>query len=547
MNRYHLFFLASILFLFTAVTSCGPRPDREYQREIRNRIAQYKEVTLSTNLDHLSENERKMIPILIEVADIMDEIFWIQSYGNKEQLMNYIDDEYARAYARINYGPWGRLEGHSGFYPGFDDKPLGANFYPFDMERQEFHALDHPEKTSKYTLIRRDTEGNLVVVPYREAFREQNERAASLLKEAAELADNPGFREYLELRAEAFLTDNYQPSDYAWMRMRDNNIDFVAGPLETGEDRKFGYKAAHSAYILIKEHEESQRLDRFAAMLPELQAALPVPEEYKSEVPGVDSDINVYDAIYYAGHCNAGPKMIALNLPHDAEVQQEAGTRSMQLQNSMEAKFDEILLPIADIVMHESQREYVTFDGFFENTTFHEIAIGMGIRNTITGKGTVREALREYHGIMEAFKADVMGLYLITKLYEDGQLPDTDLKEVYVTGFASIFRSSRFGTAGAHGIANMIRFNYLKERDAFTRHEDTGTYEIDFEKMKEVVEELVETVIIIQGDGNYEAARQIANTMGTMSDTLQKDIDRVSAQDIPVDIVFRQGLNYLDL
>ena len=528
------------------MAACQPA-DEDYQRQLRERIAQYEEVVLSTDLDWLSEQEREMIPILISASDVVDEIFWMQAYGSKDQLMDYMSDPYAREYALINYGPWGRLEGHTPFYPGFDDKPLGANFYPPDMSREEFDQWEDDHKRSPYTMIRRAADGSLVSIPYSQAFAGQNEEIAGLLRSAALLSEYKPFAHYLDQLAESLLTDDYRESDMAWMQMRDNNIDLVLRPFDTGEDRKFGQKAAYTAYLVVKDHELSATLEHYVDMVPSLQARLPVPDRYKQEVPGSDSDIGVYDAIYYAGHCNAGPKIIALHLPDDPEVRQKAGTRSMQLRNVMEAKFDEILKPIGDMMIHESQRDHVTFRAFFLLTAFHEIAGGLSISNTVTGQGPVRDALREYHGLIDATVSDLTALYLLTQLQDMGEISEEELREAYVTSFASVMRSSRFGTAGAHGTAGMIRFNFFAREEAFARCQESNTYQVDFDNMRKAVTKAVEQLLVIQGDGDYEAARELARRDGAMSETLQRDIDRINAQDIPVDVRFVQGLRVLDL
>ena len=541
--KYLLMPILAVAFL---MPGCGPQVDREYSETMRARVEQFKEVTLTTDLSWLSENEREIIRILMDVADIMDDIFWAQSYGDKDALMEYIVDDHARRYAEIHYGPWDRLAGNTPFVAGFEDKPLGANFYPIDMTREEFEAWDDPSKRSLYTLIRRDLNGDLISIPYSEAYREQHQEAASLMRKAAGLADDPGLKKYLELRADALLSNEYQESDFAWMAMKDSNIDFIVGPIENYEDRKFGYKAAHEAFILVKDLEWSAQLEKFNAMLPDLQAALPVDQAYKREVPGTDADINVYYAIYYAGDCNAGSKTIAINLPNDEEVQLQVGSRKLQLKNSMKAKFDEILVPISEMLIAEDQRKHITFDAFFENTTFHEVAHGMGINNTITGQGTVREALRDSYAIIEEAKADILGLHLVTRLYEMGEISSGEIMDNYVTFLAGIFRSSRFGASSAHGRANMMRFNYFEREGAFVRH-DNGTYSVDFEKMKEAVITSVKQILVIQGDGDYDAAASLIRDDGFMVEHLQADLDRVNEANIPVDIVFVQGRDVLGL
>ncbi len=539
-------FIATIIISISFLIGCQPA-DTEYQEQIRERINQYEEVVLTADLSWLSQSERDMIPILMSAADVIDDIFWIQSFGDKDFLMEFLDDPYAREYAMINYGPWGRLEGHTPFFHSFDNKPLGANFYPTDLDREEFDNWEDPDKRSPYTMIRRTASGDLVSIPYASAFTEQNEEIAHYLEMAAKLSEYEPFAKYLTEQAEAIKTDDYSQSDLAWMKMKENNIDFVARPLDTADDRKFGHKAAHSSYLVVKDHEMSSRLEHFAGMIPQLQQRLPVPEKYKSEVPGSGSEIFVYDALYYAGHCNAGPKIIALHLPRNPEIQQQVGTRSMQLRNVMEAKFDEILKPIGNMMIHEDQREYVQFDAFFHLTAFHEIAGGLGISNTVDGSGSVRDALREYYGVIDATNTDLMALFMINQLYEMGEISEQQLREAFVTSFASVMRTSRFGTAGAHGTAGMMRFNFFAREEAFTRCEDTNTYIVDFNNMKKAVEKLVEQLIILQGDGDYETAQEMIRTYGSMSETLQGDIDRINDENIPVDVVFKQGLRHLDL
>lgn len=514
--------------------------------EDRGLVEKYTTVRLTTDLSVLSAKERQMIPLLIEAAQAMDEIFQVQAYGNLDSLIAAVPDPGLQAFIRINYGPWDRLEDNAPFIEGVDPKPEGANFYPKDMTREEFEAAAAQNSALKslYTMVRRDANGNLVAIPYHEFFSKQMQLASDKLRQAAELAEDPGLRRYLELRADAFVTSNYQPSDLAWMEMKDNTIEVVIGPIENYEDQLYGYKAAAEAFVLVKDLDWSRRLARYAELLPMLQKGLPVPAEYKRETPGTDSDLGAYDALYYAGDANAGSKTIAINLPNDEEVQLRKGTRRLQLKNAMQAKFDKILVPISNVLIAEDQRDLVTFDAFFSNTMFHEVAHGLGIKNTITGKGTVREALREHYSALEEGKADILGLYMIRELVEAGEL-DADVRENYTTFLAGIFRSVRFGAASAHGRANMIRFNFFKERNAFTRDTETGTYRVNPEQFERAVNELSETILRLQGDGDYAAVAAFVDTYGTMDAQLQADLDRLATEGIPVDIVFEQGLSVL--
>lgn len=522
--------------------------------EMESRLAQYTTVRLTTELGALSDAEKAMIPLLMEAADAMTEIFWLESYGEPEPFLSSLEDPVARAYATINYGPWDRIDGNAPWLAGAGAKPAGANFYPPDMTVEEFErvAAAQPDGgaafRSLYTVIRRDDLGRLLAIPYSEFFGEAHARAAEKLRAAAELAQDPGLRRYLELRAEALLTDEYQASDFAWMEMKENGIDLVLGPIETYEDQLFGYKASHEAFVLVKDREWSGRLARYAAFLPELQRGLPVPPAYKAEIPGADADLNAYDVVYVGGDANAGSKTIAINLPNDPEVQLQRGARRLQLKNAMRAKFDEILIPIADMLVAEDQRDLVAFDAFFENTMFHEVAHGLGIKNVLDGSGTVREAMLDQASALEEGKADVLGLYMIKALQEMGEMGEGhDLAENLVTFTASIFRSIRFGASSAHGRANAARFNYFQEMGAFTRDDATGTYRVDLERTVEAMNALSERILRFQGDGDYEGVTAFMEEYGSIRPQLQADLDRLAAAGIPVDIVYEQGAEVLGL
>jgi hypothetical protein len=512
---------------------------------IQDRLDQYTDFTLEADMSQLSENQQKMVGLMIEASKAMDDVFWMEAYGNEEELMNQLSDPKMKRFAEINYGPWDRLNGNEPFVDGVGAKPDGANYYPTDMTKEEFEKWDSDAKDGLYTLVRRDDAGDLYTIPYHEAFQEQHELAASKLEEAAKLAENDGLKKYLELRAQALRTDNYQPSDLAWMDMKTNQLDFVVGPIETYEDQMFGYKAAHEAYVLIKDMEWSDRLSRYTKVLPELQEGLPVPDEYKQETPGRDSDLNAYTVVYYAGDCNAGSKTIAINLPNDEEVQLKKGTRRLQLKNAMKAKYDKILVPISEQLIADQQQDNITFDAFFGNTMFHEVAHGLGIKNTINDKGTVRQALKEHSSALEEGKADILGLYMVRSLRDKGMIENGDMADNYVTFLASIFRSIRFGSSSAHGKANLIRFNYFKEHGAFTYDKESGKYAVDFDRIQEVTDMLSEKILTLQGDGDYEGVTAFIEKYGTVGSDLQHALDRLAGASIPVDITFNQGMSVL--
>lgn len=530
-----------IVALLAGISACNQGTIKEEKpTPMQELLDKYAVFELKTDLSHLSENQKQMLSYLFEAADIMNNVFWKQAFGDKEKLFSEFKGKDTLKFIKINYGPWDRLDGNNPFVPGFGPKPQGANFYPNDMTVKEFEAWDNADKKSLYTLVRRNDAGELKTIWYSDAYKEEFIKAADLLKKAAELAENEDFSNYLKLRAHALLSNDYQPSDFAWMDMKGNDIDLVFGPIENYEDQLFGYKAACESFILIKDKEWSDKLAKYAQFLPDLQKGLPVDAEYKKETPGSDADLNAYDAIFYAGDCNAGSKTIAINLPNDEEVQLKTGTGKLQLKNAMKAEFAKILIPISEVVIAPEQRKHVTFDAFFANTMFHEVAHGMGIKNTIDGSGTVRNALKETYSSIEEGKADIMGLYLVTKLFEMGEYDKGELMDNYVTFFAGVFRSSRFGAASAHGKANMMRFNYFNENGAFTKNED-GTYTVDFDKMKEAMISLMQKILKIQGDGDYQAAKAWIKKDGLIKEGFQKDLDNINEANIPVDIIFKQG------
>jgi peptidase M49-like protein len=539
------------------VTGCGgetPGPQSaaaaaDTAPTVAAKLAQYTPVRLNADLERLSDRERRMIPLLIAAVQEMDTIFWQQVYAPRDSLLATVSDTAVRRYVELNYGPWDRLDGNRPFVPGVGPRPPGAEFYPHDASKEEIEkaAQSNPAIRGLYTMVRRDSAGKLVAVPYHEAFPAPTKRAAAKLREAAALADDPGLRRYLGLRAKALETDDYRASDLAWLDMKKNAVDVVIGPIETYDDGLFGAKAAHEGYVLVKDRGWSERLARYASFLPSLQRGLPVADEYKREKPGSDSDLNAYDVVYYTGQSNAGSKTIAINLPNDEAVQLQKGTRRLQLKNAMRAKFDKILVPIARELIATDQQKHIEFDAFFANVMFHEVAHGLGIKNTIDGKGTVRTALKEQAGALEEGKADVLGLYMVGKLHDRGELKETELADNYVTFLAGIFRSIRFGASSAHGTANAAQFSYFQDHGAFTRDSADGRYRVDMPKMQAAVDSMAALILRFQGDGDYEGVKRFMTERTALSPVLRKDLDRLGGLGIPVDITFEQGTAVLGL
>lgn len=525
-------------------TKAAKKTNDTLQDYVDSRIKIYEKVKLTTNLNLLTPSERKVLPLLIQAAAIMDELFWKQAYPQRDSLLNTIKDEKTKEFIRINYGPWDRLNGDKPFVAGIGPKSETGTFYPLKMTKEDLEKSDVKDKYGLYSVIRTEKD-KLISVPYHVMYAEELQKASNLLRQAALLTDDAGFKKYLNLRAEALVTDDYKASDYAWLDMKTNGLDIIIGPIENYEDKLLNARAAFESYVLVKDKEWSKRLSKYVAMLPALQKGLPVATAYKKEVPGTDSELNAYDVVYYAGDCNSGSKTIAVNLPNDEEIQQKKGTRRSQLKNAMRAKFDKILVPIANVLIDKDQQKHIKFDAFFSNVMFHEVAHGLGIKNTINGKGTIRKALQEQFSWLEEGKADVLGLYMVTGLHKKGEL-EGDIKDYYTTYMAGILRSVRFGASSAHGKANMQCFNYFKENGAFERTAN-GTYRVNYDKFATAMNGLCNVILKLQGNGDKAAVEKAQKEKGIIAAELQADLDRLSKKGIPVDLVFEQGFDVLGM
>ncbi|MCF8452298.1 MAG: Zn-dependent hydrolase [Pedobacter sp.] len=549
-NLKETLILGSITLIF--ISSCSNNSEKQISKEndslktyVAERLPIYAKVRLTTDIEKLSENERKVLPLLIRAAEIMDELFWMQTYPKRDSLLSAVEDEKTREFIKINYGPWDRLNDNKPFVKGIGDKPLGSGFYPADMTREELEKSDVSDKKGLYSMVQRDKSGKLISIPYSVYFKDELKKAADLLLQAAQITEEIQLKKYLTLRAEAFLTDNYIPSDFAWMDMTNSGLDIIIGPIENYEDGLFNARAAFESYVLVKDREWSKRLEKYVAMLPELQRGLPVDAAYKKESPGTSSQLAAFDVVYYAGDGNSGGKTIAVNLPNDEMIQQKKGTRRSQLKNAMRAKFDKIMLPIAAELIDESQQSHLSFDAFFANVMFHEVAHGLGIKSTINGKGFVREALQEQYSWLEEGKADILGLYMVSSLLKKGEL-EGDIKDYYTTFMAGILRSVRFGAGEAHGKANMLCFNFFNKSGAFERTAK-GRYKVNYEKFELAMNDLSREILTLQGNGDKAAVEKVQKEMALVQNDLQSDLDRLSKKGIPVDVIFEQGLSVLGL
>lgn len=542
MKKYFIKFSALLLGAATFATTMSCTQQKE--SPMKAKVEEFAPVELKSDLaSGLNDKEKELVKIFFQIGKITDDLFWKQTFGDKS-LLDTISDSYAKDFVMIHYGVWDRLDNNKPFIEGYGEKLPMCNYYPHDITLEEFNAFEDENKDSWYTVIRRNDDGSLKSVWYHEEYAEEIGQICALLEKAVALAENPGLKNYLEKRIEAFKTDDYLASDLAWMDMKDNKIDFVTGPIESYDDKFRETKTSYESFILLKDEERSKDLAKFVSMLPALQKELPCAPEYKTFVPGTSSDLNVYDVVFYAGDCNAGSKTIAINLPNDDRVHALKGTRRLQLRNSMKAKFDKILMPIGELIVTPEQQKYLNFDAFFWNVTFHEVAHGLGVKQTINGKGSVDAAMGTEKTSWEEAKADILGLFMVTKLVEMGEITNIMSEDAIATYIAGILRSVRFGAASSHGKANMMCFNYMEKAGAFTR-DDKGQYVIDFEKAKEAMNGWAALILKTQGDGDVEFATKYRAENGNITPALQADLDKINSAGIPRDIRFIQGVDVL--
>ena len=545
-----LFLITSIIF-----TACNNTDNTKtidvketptVEKTIKEKISQWKEIELTTDLSSLNDNEKEMIRMFLQISDIVDNIFWKQAfYGDKDEFLNSISDADTQLYAKINYGPWDRLVGRESFIKGYDRKPLGANFYPQDIKYLPFISYQSEGKLSAYTLIHRDDNGDLYVEPYSKAYTEELNEISVLLRKAAELTNNQSFKDYLTLKADALVSNKYYDSEVAWLSVKDNKINFLVGPVETYEDNFLQIKAAFESYILIKDSVLSKKIQHYAELVDEFQQCIPCDESYKKEQKAINAEFGVYDIINYAGYANAGGKNISINRPYDLQVLKEYGSKKLQFKNVMEAKFDNILSPIANIMIDSSQASLINADIFFESNVLYEIAEQLGFHKTLSGK-KIKDELKDYYTIIEKTRSDIVRLFLVPELYKAGQISEDDIEKHYITYVSNLFRIVRLGDAEAQAKADMIIFNFLQDNKAITRNAE-GMYVVDVTNMNKFVIELTTLIHSIEENGDYAKAKELVTNNGFIKDELKGDLNKIQEAGIPIDIRFKQGASVLGL
>jgi Peptidase family M49 len=510
------------------------------------RVAQFEPASIDFDAAALEPWERDVLAKLVQATDIMHEIFARQAtpgYDEWERRLAAYDGPgaaAARAYFDIMVGPWDRLE-HNEPFLAAAPKPEGAAYYPEDATREEIEAYlaGHPDAkdavTGYFTVLRRAGD-SLAVVPYSEAYRDRLERAATLLREAADLSRNASLSDYLRKRADAFLSNDYLASDLAWMDL-DSRIEPTIGPYEVYEDALFGYKAAFEGFVTVSDSAASNELQRLKNHLPMLEDSLPIDDRYKNPNRAFESPIRVVDEVYTGGDTRAGVQTTAFNLPNDVRVHEQKGSKKVMLRNVAQAKFDAILSPIADAVLAPGLAAEIAFQPWFTNVVMHELAHGLGPTTVLRESGertSVNQALREHYSALEEAKADVTGLHNLTVLAGQGEYDADFVRRAFIGHIADLFRAVRFGAGEAHGKANLVQFNYLMERGALTWDEATGRFDADLEAVVAANRDLARDILTMQAIGAYDATGEFFQRYTVMRPEMEAALARL--EDVPVDI-----------
>ena len=519
------------LALLTAMPLMTPAFPAE--PDLQRMSARFHAADIKADTSKLSPGDQKALVKIVAAAEVLNEIYMKQLWsGNLSLYEKLKNDTSALGKARLNYfkinkGPWSDLDEHKAFLPGVPArKLLGANFYPEDMKREEFEAW--PAKDiGFFSVVRRDPKTKaLVAVPYSRVYATELHRVSQLLKEAAALTTNASLKKFLELRAAAFLNDDYYASDVAWMDL-DSPIDVTIGPYETYTDELFGYKAAFESYISIRDDVETKKLKFFAGHLQEIESNLPLDPKYRNPKIGAASPITVVNQIIATGDGAHGVMTAAYNLPNDERIVKARGTKQVLMKNVQEAKFANVLIPISRHILGAKDQEDLSFEWFFTHILAHELSHGIGPHDN------VRQSLKELYSALEEAKADVTGLYLLQYMFDHNQLPREEHK-LYSTYLASMFRSLRFGTVEAHGRGTAIQLNYLMDHDAVRLGAD-GRFSVNYDKIAKVVRDLSHEILTIEAEGNYAAAKAMLDKLAVVRPPVAKAIEGLTA--VPVDIL----------
>jgi hypothetical protein len=515
--------------------------------ELSRKVARFAPTEIAADISSLPPNERQALTHMIQAAQVMDALFLEQVWaGNEAMLLDLLRDDSEAGRTRLHYflinkGPWSRLDHNEPFIAAAPAKPAAANYYPagatkedVDAWMQSLPATERARATGFFTLIRRGSDGAFTAEPYSTAYQGELAIAAMHLREAAQLTTQPTLKAYLESRAAAFLSNDYYDSDVKWMEL-DASIEPTIGPYEVYEDEWFNYKAAFEAFITVKDRAESEKLQRFAGALQDIENNLPIDPKYRNPTLGALAPIAVVNTVFSAGDANRGVQTAAFNLPNDERVIREKGSKRVMLKNNQEAKFTKVLVPISKVALAAGDQPHVAFEAFFTHILMHELMHGLGPHDlTVAGRTTtVRQELRDTYSAIEEAKADISGLWALQYLIDKGQLDQSLQQTMYTTFLASAFRSIRFGINEAHGRGQVIQLNYLLDQGGFTVNDD-GTFAVDAGKIRDGVSALTREIMTLQAEGSYDKARALIERLGVMRPETQRVLDRLT--EVPVDI-----------
>jgi hypothetical protein len=506
-------------------------------------LAKLAEVRMDVDTSYLTAEEREVVYLLIQAANLMSEIYKRQHTANYDQLRAEVaasNDPRLLEKFDAFFGPCDPLNEDKPFF-GDTPCPAGAGFYPADLTKEQFDAYlkAHPDQaealTSGYTVVKRQGD-RLIAVPYSEEYKQWLEPAAKLLEQAAAKTSNPSLKKFLTLRAEAFRTDDYFESELAWMDLKDTPIEIAIGPYETYTDGLYGRKTAFEAFVTLSNPDESAKLDKYKALLRDMEANLPVEESFKNFQRGFESPISVVDQVHGGGDNVPGVQTIAFNLPNDERVREAKGAKKVILQNVLGAKYEMILKPMAELVLVPEQSKDVTKAYMFNETLFHELSHSLGPGSIVVNgrKTTVDKELKDIGSGFEEAKADVMGAWNILYMMKRGILPQAEAPQIRATYVAGLFRAMRFGTNEAHGKGAAMQYRYLRDKGAIVWDEGAKRFRIDEAKIDGAIGALVGEIVRRQGKGDYEGTKAFLDEWGVLDPEAQSVIDRMSH--IPVDI-----------
>jgi len=516
--------------------------------DLQSKLNRFAPVELTADISKLSDGDRKALAKLFDASGIMDRIYTRQVWSGNEALRQKLEADTSAEgalrlrYFNINMGPWSGIDHNEPFINGVPNRPPGAHYYPEDMTKEEFTtwletlpAAEKQKATGFFSTVRRVPDKTLMLVPYNEEYREFLEPAAKLLKEAAALTTNASLRSFLSKRADAFLSNDYYASDIAWMDL-ESPIEPTIGPYEVYMDELFNYKAAFEAFITIRNDEETRKLASFSKHLQDIEDNLPISQKYRNPKLGASAPIRVVDQVLVGGEARAGVQTAAFNLPNDERVTREKGSKRVMLRNVQEAKFKNVLVPIANVALSQDQRGKVSFDPFFTHILAHELMHGLGPHTIKVGgrETTVRQEMKELGSALEEAKADISGLFALQYLIDKGIVAKSTEESMYVTYLAGAFRSVRFGINEAHGKGMALQFNVLLDAGAIEVDRPTGTFRVNVSKIKDASQRLTGDIMTIQAEGSYEKAKALLEKYAVIRPEMKTVLDKLA--DIPTDI-----------